>query len=532
MKNISTLVKINLLSRFGYNEARYSKDSAKKRRLYFMMGSMVFVMVVLLGYILALAWAFCNFGAAESVPAYMMLIASLIIFFFTVFKAGSVIFQMQTYEMLISLPLSAREIVVSRFLTMYLEDFLLSALMMIPGCIMYAFYARTGALFWLMTLIGIFIVPLLPLVAASVIGALISAIGARVRHRNLIMIVLSILVGAAIFAVSFLPMMWGPAQTIELNDVSQMGSILVTQINHSYFMAGLYSAAVIDGNLVAYGAFLLISIGAFLLFAVVVERKFVNICSALTTKSVRGDYHVGAMKQKSVVMALFQKEIKRYFSSNIYVMNTIIGYVMMLLIAAVAAVVGLDKLESSMQMPSGVFTKVLPFLFAWTSVMAPITACSISMEGKNWWIPMSLPITARDIVCSKILVNLTFSIPSCFFAAILAGSRISSNPQAVCLLFAIPAAYSFFAAVSGIVINLHLPLMKWENEVVVVKQSGATMITVFSSFIIAGIPGALMLALSAGTAMIFEWGMVILLIGAAVLLYCHAARFDLRRIEA
>lgn len=529
--NIGSLIKVNLLQRFGINEVRYSRDPAKKRRLAVTAVVIAGVGLVLMAYIIGMAIMLCTVGAAESVPAVMMVLVSVVIFFFTLFKAGSVLFQMQTYEMLIALPITVRDIVVSRFFTMYLEDTVMTAFLMIPGCAVYAFYARTGILFWFMTVLGIFAIPLLPLVVSSILSVIITAAGARIKHKNVIMLVLSMLLVVGILIAAYLPVLLNPGQEMSLVDLGNIGSMIADQINSSYFMAALYTDAVVGGNAPVYVLFLTISVLPFLLFVFLVERYFVRICTALVAKTAKGNYSMKKLRQQTVLKALYQKELKRYFASNVYVMNTAIGYVMTILLALVVAVMGPDKLQEVIPIP-GLTGKILPFLLAWTVVMAAVSASSISIEGKNWWIPMSLPLDAKELVQGKVMMHLSLALPTCVLAAAVLSIRLYREPVTLLMAFLIPAAYSVLTAVMGIVINQHLPMMKWDNEVVVVKQSAATMTSIFSSFLLAGAPMAAVIAAPESMEVWMELLIVLLLLAVSVFLYIRAIKFDFRKIEA
>ena len=95
--------------------------------------------------------------------------------------------------------------------------------------------------------------------------------------------------------------------------------------------------------------------------------------------------------------ALYKKEIKRYFASNIYVMNTMVGYILMVAAAIGLAAAGLDKLESYLQLEGMGGTlpvslgSMLPF-FVTDGDDGALPQASISIEGKQWWIPRSPPI--------------------------------------------------------------------------------------------------------------------------------------------
>lgn len=529
--NISGLVKVNLLQRFGINEVRYSRDPAQKRRLAATAVGIAVVVIVLMAYIMGMAFMLCSVGAAESVPASMLVIVSIAIFFFTLFKAGSVLFQMQTYEMLIALPVTVREIVVSRFFTMYLEDTVMTAFLMIPGCVIFAFYAETGFLFWIMTVLGIFAIPLFPLVVSSILGVIITAAGARVKHKNAVMLVLSMLLVIGILAAVYLPMLLNPKPDMSLVDLGNIGSMVAGQVNSSYFMASLYTDAVIGGNVLVFLLFLAMSILPFLLFVFLVERYFVRICTSLAAKTARGNYSLKKLKQQTVLKSLYQKELKRYFASNVYVMNTAIGYIMTILLTLLVTVMGFEKLQDMIPIP-GMIEKILPFLLAWTIAMAAVSASSISIEGKNWWIPMSLPLDAKQLVQAKVMMHLSLALPTCVISAVVLSIRLYKTPVMLLMAFLIPAAYSVLTAVMGVVINQRFPMMKWDNEVVVVKQSAASMISVFSSFLLAGVPMAAVMAAPESAAVWIELLIVLLLLAVSAVLYLMAIKFDFRKIEA
>ncbi|MDO5846012.1 MAG: hypothetical protein Q4Q04_03715, partial [Methanocorpusculum sp.] len=119
------------------------------------------------------------------------------------------------------------------------------------------------------------------------------------------------------------------------------------------------------------------------------------------------------------------------------------------------------------------------------------TACSVSMEGKHWWIVQSAPVSAKKIFDSKILVNLTVAFPFYAVSVILLAASIQMSAAGCLLLIILPVVYILFTAVLGLFVNLRLPMMEWESEVRVVKQSGSVMITMLAGIAAAGIPFAL-----------------------------------------
>ncbi len=138
--------------------------------------------VMLIFYVGALSYGYIQIGLGTVLPMYLITVSSLLIFFFSMFKAGSVIFQKNFYEILCSLPISQTAIVISRFLNMYVGNVLLAFAVMIPGMAVYAYFMPPGFSFYLLVVLGTLFIPLLPMTIATLFGALITAISSFIRQ--------------------------------------------------------------------------------------------------------------------------------------------------------------------------------------------------------------------------------------------------------------------------------------------------------------------------------------------------------------
>jgi len=152
------------------------------------------------------------------------------------------------------------------------------------------------------------------------------------------------------------------------------------------------------------------------------------------------------------------------------------------------------------------------------------------MEGKEWWIVTSLPIKAKTIFDSKILVNLTIIAPFYLIAEIVLMLALKPNLLDMIWLWVLPAIFMLFSCVYGITINLIFPVFNWENEVTVVKQSVAAMIGGIGGFfiiIICSLPVIFITQISS------DWIKLIIAIavtGVTVWLYQKNAQVNLQEI--
>ena len=113
------------------------------------------------------------------------------------------------------------------------------------------------------------------------------------------------------------------------------------------------------------------------------------------------------------------------------------------------------------------------------------TNCSISIEGKQFYLLKSLPLSVKDIFIAKIMVNLLILIPTCTVALLLVAFVFNIDLVLLILYFVEIVVCSLFISIFGLILNLHFYRFDYDNPVYVIKQSVPVFITVFGSVIIA-----------------------------------------------
>ena len=125
-KSVRLLTWLSLCNLFGFNEARYGKDQKKRSRLLALGVAYLILGGMLVFYVGILTYGFILLEMEKIIPLYLCVIIALMTFMFTVFRAGSDLFSSKRYEMLAVLPVSSTAIVISRFLTVYITDLIVS----------------------------------------------------------------------------------------------------------------------------------------------------------------------------------------------------------------------------------------------------------------------------------------------------------------------------------------------------------------------------------------------------------------------
>lgn len=460
----------------------------KKKRPKLMYAGIIFFVLLLGGlsffYAMLIGSGLKQYGCLDALPSLMMAITSVIIFVTTVFKVKGTLIGFRDYDMVVSLPVSTRAIIASRLMLLYAMNFLFVIIMMIPLTIAYGILARPGAAFYILEIIMLLFIPLIPIVTASIIGTGIAFAAARFRHSNIISIIISLVFLIAVMGLSFCFNGSG-------EELARMSTVLNQRIQRLYPLAGLYSDTVIHYDISAFLLFLGISAAVFLLFTGIVEKVFKKLNTLIMTGSSRNNYKLGSLKTSSPFQALYIKELKRFFSSTIYAVNSGFGIVMLTLAAVVLLFVDLDKKIPDPQAME-LIRQLCPVFVTFCIVMTCSTMASISLEGKNLWIIKSLPIAPRTVYLSKAAVNLTVISPA-VLDILLLSIALKLRPLQMLMLLLISAANAVFISFYGLVINLLMPNFNWSSETVVVKNSAAVMVTIFSAMAYAAFPLLLML---------------------------------------
>lgn len=144
----------------------------------------------------------------------------------------------------------------------------------------------------------------------------------------------------------------------------------------------------------------------------------------------------------------------------------------------------------------GIAERTIPVLLGMLPAMMPLTACSISMEGKQWWMMQTFPVSEKALARSKVLADLLVVFPFYLVSELALLIALKPDMGDVVSLVTVPAAYILFSARLGLAINRRFPVFDWENETRAVKQSTSVFLTVLAGMISGAVPMAVLLGAS------------------------------------
>ncbi len=481
MKNFFNLVKINFIGTF--RGGKRGKKAAKKS------GAALF------GYALFLAACIGFFGyyysrqfgeglAAEGrlvvlIP-YMTAISAIASFSFSFFSTSTVLYGYKDYDMLSSMPIKNSAIVLSKLCYMYFADVSFTLLFIIPAAVNYAAFGGVlnGAAILAIVIFAIF-ANMITLAVSVLIGTFASVVGSFFRKKNIIQTIVFALVFVGIFALSFVSGLEegeGSASALENGVVGKL-----------YFLSPLAIKAMTDIKYsLIFAGINFVSLFAVTVFVCLTYKKFNTI---ITAKHTNKRFKLGNYKGKSTFAALLSRERSKFFSCPMYVINCLMGAVISVIVAVGYVVIIRILAEKTPEVvaASATFTAFAPAIFAFSYVLAPSTSCSISLEGNSFWVIRTMPIKLKSLFNAKMLLCFIIFAISAVVSSLVIGIGLSYEIVDILLLLLNGLSITAFASASGLLVNILLPKMNWDNENQVAKQSASAFVTMIAAFVLAGL---------------------------------------------
>jgi ABC-2 type transport system permease protein len=469
--NILQLVRIQLLQYFSINETLHTKDKKKKRGNIAILIAIGFTFLMLGGYAFFTNIILVKLNMVNMIPINLLSTASMLVFVLTILRSGGFIFDSKDYDMLAAMPIKYSDIVASRVLTIYITCIFFLLFIMLPGIVVYLINISVNFVSAFSLIMSMFIVPIFPLIIGLIIGSLISVVTMRMKKKKTIITILYFVVFLGIMYLSFQSNLSEEKIGEIVNSVSAKG-IFINPLNI------LYLNVIETGKGIGFFTISLISIGMALLFIKMLGKNLKKINSNINSHASSSNYKMHTLKTTSQKITLYKKELKRYFSSTIYVVNTSFGYVIMIICAIVIFIMGPEAIDKMLGISGSItlLSEYGPIILAGFAIISTTTTASISMEGKNWWLIMSLPIDTKTLFDSKIMVSLTVSVLPTFISSILFAIVLPINIVEGIVLLIVPQIFNLYVAVLGIAVNSRFPKFKWSAEAEVVKQSTAVIV--------------------------------------------------------
>ena len=485
MSNLFILLKNSFINSTGINSlSKGVSTSNEKKKLLITTATLLLIAAVICfmstTYSIALATVLKPMGYLDLILIVAVLFSCILSFITSIYKAQGTLFSSKDYDLLMALPIRNSTILTSKILSLMSINYIGTALVIVPASIVYFIY--NGSLSWIffiILIIGLIFIPMIPIISASIIAVAITFVSSIFKHKNIVTTVVGMIAFLLIMILSMNMQNY-------INEFIANSDSIVKGLSSIYLPAMYLKEALVNYDIFALIKFILISIVPFLIFVLVFSKTFKTINGKLSESYKKANYKVSKLEASSVIKSLITQELRRYFATPIYVMNTAFGMVLLVAASIATLFVSKETLVEFLGYPeiaNMIPVEILVFL-VFTIGLSCTTNSSISLEGNRLWILKSLPIEPNDIFKGKIITNLIITIPASIIANVFFYIGLKFDIKYLIFNLVISIVFAIVSAILGIIINLYFPKMEWTNPTTVVKQSASVMITILGILIL------------------------------------------------
>lgn len=491
MNITKALLKVELISFLKFNHLKKDSSNKKVKNEVLLKLSIIGIFVILgIFFSVQIAYELINIGFEKLIFESIIPIVSIVVFFMILYKQFA-LFRRNDYDMLISLPLKISQIVFSKLFVFLLQSIIISFVLTFPAGIYYGIYSGQGILYYIMLLGTIILVPIIPFIAALLIGTLISYISSSIKNLNssllkiIIRVFIVILFGLAIGVYIFY------MTKIENYLTEDMILEVINETSSIYSIIGIVNTIIYEMNILNFIVYVIFNVLMFWLSIEITAYFFPKINLKYMQSKSKGNYKVKNLKRSSKLIAITKVEIKRYFSIFIYVMNTMVTNVMALIVSVIIVIISPENIVGMLNIEgitadelTNIIIKFLPIILTVTLTVTNTTSASISIEGKSFWIVETLPMKTKYIYAPKIIVNLLISLPVVLISFIMFLFKFKLSFIEIIILFITPLSTIILMSLIGLVLNIRYPKFEFQTPTEVVKQGTPVLLSMVIGIIV------------------------------------------------
>ncbi len=412
----------------------------------------------------------------------MTLTALLLGIFGSIFNTYSSLYKAKDNDLMLSLPVPTRYILISRLAGVCLMGLMFTAVVMLPAVIVYFVVARPALAGVIGSLLLTVLTAVFVFTLSCILGWGVAKISVHLKSRSLVVVLLSLVFFGFYYFFFF-------NLSEYLNELILNAAVIGEKVRssaHILYVIGrcgegdplsmLYLTAAVSALLAAT------------CFAL--SRSFIKIATS-SDKLAKRVYRARTAKLRSPSSALLFRETAHLLSSPTYMLNCALGTPLLLIAGTLLLIKGRELLDiaAMLPLPDGLCAAIPCFCVCFLCSTCDLTAPSVSLEGRSLWIAQSLPVRPWDILRAKLRLHLLLTAVPALYCSVCV--CIVFRPElptaAACLV--LPPVFTLFTAALGLIVDLERPNLSWQSETSVVKQNAGVLVTMLVGNIAAVLGG-------------------------------------------
>lgn len=479
-------------------------DGKNKKGMSIFLYSIIFISLIPIMFVVyaMVSATFEAMGAIDQIAlpmGMMILMATFIIFFFSIFLIPSIFYFSSDNLTLLTLPLKPVHIIGAKFTVCVLYEYAFAAAILLPTYAAYIQYANPDILFYLSAFIVFILVPIFPLVCSTIFTILIMRFVPFFKNRDRFNLIAGFLALIIAFGFSFASGSFTNVGTQEelLGLFLQGNNSLLNLLSKLFPAISYFAKALCANDMISLIIALLITLAS--IFVLLTLGKYLYFKGAIgfgettsSNKKLSAEDMQKANRSHSKIRTYALKEFKILIRTPVYFMNCIsmcfIMPVLLFLIpifdSSVDLQAGFDLVSIVDEIPNLIAYVILIGLGIGCSFGAInlISSTSISREGSHYEYMKYIPMSYREQVYAKTITGIILGILTIALSMIPIYYMFPVNIMYFVVLFVSSCVTAVLLNFIGIMIDMIHPKLVWEQEAAAVKQNMGGVITIFLGF--------------------------------------------------
>lgn len=514
MRKTIKLFKILFNTTYGISSFKY-KASKNKAEILKTVGLIVLIIFslspIVAGYTYYMNISYdglAMLGQPGAIITMGVVVTSMLVLFFGFFYVVSTFYFTNDTEHLVSLPLRPSQIIGAKFGVIIASEYITELPLVLPPIIIFGIKSGAGLVYWIYSIIGILVIPIIPLCLASILSFILMRVVNLGKRKDLF----TILGGVAAIALMLGVQMYIQRAAMS-GDPEQIKNVLFSQngiiniVARNFPPSAWISLGLSEYNNMAGLSYMLLFVSVSLAFLVAFEYLaeklflggYLGSKEASSKRKRLGqselEREIGA---RSKVSAIFWREFKILNRVPIFFMNCVLVVVLVpaifLFMYFTTGKLAIGQITSLIGSSQGSYITTLVItgmaLFTTAANMTPST--SLSREGAQFYISKYIPVSPKEQILGKALHSLALIWAGDILIAATLGFILNISVINIIISLVIAMAASIPMIEIGLMIDTFRPLLSWDNPQKAVKQNLNGIISMFSGILWAG--GLLFLA--------------------------------------
>ncbi|WP_142413330.1 hypothetical protein [Hathewaya massiliensis] len=533
MNKVITLTKV--LLRNGNAEFNKSGLSSKKKKG--VLSKITGIGQIILMLLIFTPFAFSLYAAGEQiyyalkplnqqsfVLSFGISSSIMLVFIFGIIYSINVYYFSNDLEIVLPLPFKSSEIVLSKFLTVLMYEYLTVLILFSPYIVLYGVKEGITFTYVLYSIIVFLFIPIIPLSLSGVLCMLIMSFTPFIKNKERFRFISSIVVFGFVMVMNVYMQSFqgGSDGNVGVQRLVTSGNMSIIMGINKYILTNTFAIKSLIFNREVTGVLnliLFISVSMLMLYIFIIFAENLYFKGAVGSTEVTSKRRLlthseisKGSKGKSQLYSYYLKELRLLMRSPVYFLNCVLMDFVFPLFILIPFVIQegsfkfLGELRSMMNGNDGKWSLVLSIALGVSLIicaMGPVSASSISREGKDISFNKFIPMDYKTQILSKILSGITINFLGVIFFFIIFCFVFLPNIKLGLFILVLMSLGIVFGNLIGILSDIIHPKLLWEEEHKPVKQNFMLVIYVFILIPLAGVPSFVVINTNLNYNMIF-----------------------------